>query len=191
MWSCICTCGTERRVKTQSLREGTSTSCGCSHRELTSKRFKGQTHTIKHGHARNQKSSPEYKSWGSMRHRCFNKNNISYKYYGGRGITVCERWNKFENFLKDMGRRPSKHSLERIDNNKGYGPENCRWATNLDQANNKRNNKYLTYKGKTRSRKEWARVLDISYSALLHRLNDLGWSTEKALGTPVKKYRRH
>jgi len=124
----------------------------------------------------------EFRSWAMMRERCLSLANHAYKDYGGRGIMICERWSKFENFFTDMGPKPSrKHSIERIDNNKGYEPGNCKWATALEQANNKRNNVFLTWDGETRTTAEWSRHTGISTQLLWHRLNTLGWSVERAL----------
>jgi hypothetical protein len=106
----------------------------------------------------------EYISWQGMHARCKNSNNPGFKNYGGRGIKVCERWeNSFLNFLQDMGPKPSKdHSLDRIDNNGNYEPSNCRWATQYEQGNNRRNNIFIEHNGKSRSVAEWSRILNLS-----------------------------
>lgn len=123
-----------------------------------------------HGEARKTK---EYSIWSSMKGRCFNKNNKSFPDYGGRGIKVCDRWRgSYGNFLHDMGRSPSpKHSIERIKNNEGYSPENCRWATRTQQANNTRVNRFIEYKGQTKTLAEWCRELNLSYDLIERRLN--------------------
>lgn len=105
-----------------------------------------------------------------MKSRCLNKNKKSYSDYGGRGIKVCDRWMKFENFLEDMGERPAGMSLDRIDNNGNYCKENCRWATNHQQANNKRSNRLVTFHGVTKSASEWADDLGINRATLYDRL---------------------
>lgn len=130
----MCDCGNKTIVSTGNLKNGTTKSCGCYQREYQAKR--GRKNFYKHGLS----NHPLYPTWSTMKSRCYNKNNISYKNYGARGIKVCDRWlNSFENFLKDMGEKPSdKHSLDRIDINGDYEPSNCRWATPEEQAINKR-----------------------------------------------------
>ena len=127
VWKCKCDCGKETFVSSSSLRSGNTQSCGCLKKELV---------TI-HG----QCQSSEYHSWDSMKARCYNPNYNQFKDYGGRGIEVCDRWkDSFENFLADMGSKPSsKHSIDRIDVNGNYEPGNCKWSTNQEQARNKRN----------------------------------------------------
>lgn len=121
-----------------------------------------------------------------MLQRCFNPDAPEYRNYGARDITVCERWrNSFEAFYSDIGPRPTKnHSIERINNSGDYSPENCRWATQKEQSRNKRNNRFLTYKGETLSMVEWAERLGMSYSVLNNRMF-YNWPIERALTEPV------
>ena len=132
--------------------------------------------------------TPEYRVWCSMKARCNDPKHKAYKRYGGRGLAVCDQWlYSFENFLADMGKRPSpEHSLDRIDNDLGYSPNNCRWATRLEQANNQSTNRRITFNGKTQTVTEWAREMGLTEGMLRSRL-DLGWSVERSL-TEKKRY---
>ena len=123
-----------------------------------------------------------------MLERCRNPNCANYSYYGGRGIAVCERWLKFENFLADMGIAPPETSLDRIDGDGDYEPENCQWATRKEQSRNTRSNRMMEFNGRTQSAAAWAEEYDMSYDLLWNRLN-LGWSTEDALHAPVRRRR--
>ena len=133
MWSCQCDCGNEKSIRGRDLREGKTQSCGCWQNE--SRKY----HTLRHGNSRRNCSTPEYASWANMLTRCRNPNCSTFKYYGGRGIKVCKRWLQFENFIADMGHRPSpKHRLDRINVNNNYTPTNCRWANLKEHQQNKR-----------------------------------------------------
>lgn len=138
-WFCECICGTIKSIMYGNLQSGSVKSCGCLKSELIS-----NTNTT-HGHTKKKNISPEFNSWNGMFYRCYNTNCDSYKYYGGRGITVCDRWlNSFKNFLEDMGFKPDKsYSIDRINNDLGYYKENCRWATKLEQSNNQSTNKII------------------------------------------------
>jgi len=129
-WNCICKCGNNKLVKSGNLKNNKTKSCGC----LYKSRSKHNGNTYKH--------KKEYAIWNSMINRCYNKNNKDYKNYGGKGIKVCDRWkNNFSNFFNDMGLKPESMSLDRINNNGNYEPENCKWSTYIEQASNRSNNR--------------------------------------------------
>jgi len=150
---------------------------------------KNNNNGFKHGHNRKNKRSGTYISWDSMIQRCNNPSNSAYKNYGGRGIKVCKRWLKFENFLEDMGNRPIGKTLNRIDNNKEYSSENCKWSTIKEQQRNMRNNHFIRYNNKEQCISALAEEYDINPQVLCGRLK-LGWPIKKALITPIEKYRK-
>jgi len=160
MWLCQCQCGTKRIVEGVSLRKGGTKSCGCMHEDLMA-HLKG-THRLS--------NTSTHEVWKSMRQRCNNKRNKDYKYYGGRGIVCCDRWKRFEKFYADMGEKPEGLTLERIDNNKGYSPSNCKWVNMKEQNRNSRNNRVIKYGGETKCVSEWAEVLKIKVTVLRYRL---------------------
>jgi hypothetical protein len=127
-----------------------------------------------------KRNTPEYRVWQDMLNRCRNPNVRSYKNYGGRGISVCEEWLDFETFFTDMGERPEGYSLERVDVNGDYTPENCTWVPLAEQQSNRRNSHMVTYNGKTLHLAAWARILGVKYATLSKRLNRYGWSVERA-----------
>ena len=135
------------------------------------------------------KNTPEYEAWAGMKKRCLNPNFKSYNSYGGRGIKICQTWqNSFEQFYKDMGPRPSfEHSVDRIDNNGDYTPNNCRWATRSEQSRNKSVTRLISFKGKTQCLTDWAKEKGLSKDVLWRRLK-AGWSIERALTSPIRTW---
>ncbi len=182
LWLCQCCCGKEKVIVANSLKNGDTKSCGCLQKETVIR------NNTRHNHARRQRQSKIYTTWQSMIQRCTDKNCRDYILYGRIGIVVCERWLKFENFLKDIGGPPTKiHSLDRINNNKGYCKSNCRWATPKQQARNKSNNRLITLGKKTQCLSAWAEECDIDYKLLWKRICVYGWSMQKSISTPKKK----
>lgn len=177
-WHVLCDCGTRTSVTSARLRYGITRSCGCLRRELLSQRAKERP--PKHDPA----TKPTLSVWSGMRQRCENPNSPAFPKYGGRGITVCERWRDFEKFVEDMGLRPPGMTIERADNDGNYSPENCRWATRAEQNRNKRNNVRLTWNGETKCVAQWAASTGINLGTLWGRIRK-GWTIEKALTTPV------
>ena len=176
-WICRCSCGKKREVAATSLTSGKSLSCGCLRKELLSADNNQTTHGMT--------GSPEYMSWWSMKQRCLNPNTINYRNYGGRGITICERWlNSLENFLVDMGRRPEGTSLDRHPNPNGnYEPGNCRWANRKQQGRNKSNSRYLAAFGATGTLSDWVECSGIPKTTLTKAIARLGNLEAVLMGT--------
>lgn len=187
-WACRCDCGKENHeVSASLLTRGKTKSCGCLARE-TAAEFCRRTKTT-HG----KRNTPEFRAWCQMRDRCTNPKYWAFNRYGGRGITVCDRWlgpSGFLNFLSDLGERPSpKHSIDRFPDNDGnYEPGNVRWATQVEQNNNKVNNRLVSFSGRTQTVAEWERELQLPIGSLQSRLQR-GWSIEAALTRPYRKTR--
>lgn len=181
-WLCRCSCPlkTEKAIHRYSLMTGRTKSCGCINKETIRKG------PVTHG----MSGSKEYTVWVNMRERCYNKNNDHYYAYGERGISVCDRWlNSFENFIEDMKIcPPDKFSIDRIDVTGNYEPDNCRWATKEEQANNKNNNHYLTLNSKTQSISNWSKETGIEPGTILARILR-GWSVEDTLTKQVRKFK--
>jgi hypothetical protein len=177
-WLCLCDCGNFKVILSGYLLQGQSKSCGCFNRDQN--RIKQTTH--------GQYGTRAYKSWYSMLQRCGNKNNKAYKNYGGRGIRVCRRWKKFENFYSDMGDPDPGMSLDRKKVHDHYKPTNCRWVSDITQANNRRNNFRIRWKGKERTLAEWSREVGIKSSIIRRRIVDLGWLPKDAMTIPARKF---
>lgn len=173
-WLCLCDCGKYNTSFASGLKQGIVNSCGCLHKEVLKKiGEKRRTHGL-------SKSKESY-AWQHMRARCYSKKNPQYKNYGARGITVCERWFSFENFLSDMGFAPSKdHSVERIDVNGNYEPGNCKWATWKEQQRNRTNNHLIEFNGETKTLAEWCELLDLNYQRTHARILKLGMAPDIA-----------
>ena len=173
LWLCNCSCGNRVKVRSASLQNGHTQSCGCLQKEVKS--------NYKHGKAGTQL----YKAWHAMFARCYNLTDISYANYGGRDIGVCIRWHDFDLFCIDMGVPPPNTSLDRINNDGNYAPENCRWATRKQQMNNRTITRFLTHCGVTRSLTEWAEIVGVTSNAIRLRLG-YGWTIEEALTTSLR-----
>lgn len=171
VWECLCSCGKLTETTAHSLKRGATRSCGCLRAELG-------VAIKKHG----KSSSPEYGVWEGMIARCGNKDRPNFHLYGGRGIAVCDRWKSFENFFADMGLKPSAGwSLDRIDNEQGYSPENCRWATRAEQSRNMRRNVWVEIEGRRMILKDACDLLQLPYKRVEARRRKCGWTTEEAL----------
>lgn len=179
---CLCECGKKTAVKAYSLTQGDTKSCGCSRGQFTSD---GKT---VHGCARAGKQTRTYRIWSKLRRRCCDPKTPEYERYGARGITVSDRWSSFENFLADMGEVPPGMSIERINNDGPYAPENCTWATATQQARNRRSCHLVTRDGRTLPLIAWVEELGISYDAVWMRIAN-GWDTESALTVPLGHHR--
>ena len=178
-WVCQCDCGNQKTILQSSLRHGLTQSCGCLHKERTS--ITSRICNTVHGGSKGGTASPEYMAWDSMRQRCMNPRHANFANYGGRGIGVCDRWSDFAAFLADMGDRPGPDfSIDRIDNESGYSPENCRWATRTQQTRNTRQNVHLTVRGERRLLVEFADEYGIQAGVVRGRVRR-GWSHEEAL----------
>lgn len=179
-WLCKCDCGNEHITSANYLKQGHTTSCGCRNQEVRRKRY------LVHGES---KGNRLYRIWQAMKRRCYNPKAAFYKDYGGRGIKVCDQWMHDFPAFRDWALAngyADNLTIDRIDEEGSYCPENCRWATAKQQVNNRRITKRLTYNGKTQSLSEWADATGIAHATIEGRLKR-GWSIERALTEPVKK----
>lgn len=176
---CQCSCGNETSPIGKDVHSGRTRSCGCRER-------------MTHGHALKSKVSSEYGSWKNMIKRCNNPKSCGYRYWGGRGITVCNRWRSFENFLADMGLKPvgrTRYTIERRNRNGNYEPDNCYWATDAEQRRNTSQNVFITFKNETLCLTDWAKRLEMSTTALKARLQQ--WTLVDAMTLPARQGMRH
>jgi len=187
-WLCKCSCGEEKIIDGNSLRNSKTKSCGCLRRETSNKTCRSR---IIHGYS----NTPIYSMWQRINGKCKNKNNIEYKNYVKQGVSVCYRWSDknpkgFQNFYEDVGDPPEGLTLDRINNRGDYKPNNWRWATVAQQHRNTRRNINITFNNKTQCLKDWAKELNIKYTTLWVRICAYKWPIEKAFTTPVLKYKK-
>ena len=169
VWECLCDCGNRTKVGISKLRSGHTKSCGCFKINAVTSR------STKHGCAPRRNQTSTYRCWGGIIKRCTNPRDKRFEHYGGRGITVCDRWRDFRNFLADMGERPSGYSIERIDVNGHYEPSNCKWIPMIEQCRNTKRVIHITIGDETRLLADWARHFGIDYRLVSARLKR-GWS---------------
>lgn len=181
-WYCQCECGNIKSILSDNLLNGSTRSCGC---------LSVESHTT-HGFSRvaTKEEQGTYHVWESMRQRILNPNHKAYKDYGGRGITIDPRWNTFAGFLSDMGVRPAGHSIDRIDNDGPYSPENCKWATRIEQASNMQKTRLVEYHGNKMTLSELSKITGINLSRLRHRYVVQGLSVEDSIRMPTYSPKR-
>lgn len=181
-WLFECECGNETVTRPDWVKQGKVQSCGCYRDEINGDRIARMATT--HGHSKNGKLTSEYNSWRNMRDRCRYPSNEHWDLYGGRGITVCERWDtSFKNFLEDMGPKPKGQTIDRIDVNGNYEPGNCQWAAPKTQMRNMRNNRIINYLGRDMTLAEACELAGVPRTRVNARLR-LGWPIERALTQP-------
>lgn len=188
LWECLCDCGNVVYVRADGLRRGTTRSCGCLARELSSEAAKKSgAARRRHGQCvKNEEGKRQriYSIWNRMKDRCNNPKSDRYSFYGGRGIKVCDEWNNdfavFFEWAIASGYRDDL-TIDRIETDGNYEPGNCRWVTVKEQANNRRSNHRLTHNGETHTIAEWAEITGLSYDTIKQRISKLHWSVEEAL----------
>lgn len=180
LWRCQCECGNTTLTRGCHIRTGKTKSCGCLRADSCG--------TVTHGATRtraSQRLRSTHASWNAMRLRCNNPNHVAYPRYGGRGITICDRWSVFEAFLEDMGERPKGLSLDRINNDDGYCAANCRWSTGSVQSRNRCTSRMVEVNGIVQTLADWCDELDMPYGAVSSRINALRWNAADALTVPI------
>ena len=183
-WLCRCSCGNSGIVTAGILKSGGSKSCGCFNRDV----HRTMKTNLTHGKTR----TPTHYTWVNMKQRCYNPSVKKFRRYGALGITVCDRWlNSFENFLEDMGERPEGLTIERVNNKGPYSPDNCIWASQETQQNNRGNNTRLHHNGKTMTLQQWARETGLRRETISHRIFRLRWTIADALTLPPSPVARN
>lgn len=184
-WLCKCECGNITSVEASRLKSGYTKSCGCLRGKVNNHGRKSKYTVSTHQRI--------YRIWLGMKHRCYNTNAKTYKDYGGRGITICDEWvNDFQSFCDWSMEHGYSNilTIDRIDTNLGYSPDNCRWTTMKEQSNNTRKNINISYNGESRTLAEWSEKLNLNYNVVYGRIYKLGWTVERAFETPVMKRKR-
>ena len=198
-WNCLCDCGQAFVTSAHALQQGNTQSCGClrvdrSTQQLRELGLVGKADVLAAAHKgatrHGMHLTKTYRAWNAMKNRCFNPKTQGYEHYGARGITVCDKWMSFEGFLEDMGEAPVGMTLDRYpDVNGNYELGNCRWASNEEQQNNKRNSRLIEYRGEVKTVAQWERELGYKRGFILKRL-DRGWSIEDAFSPPSRTWER-
>jgi hypothetical protein len=179
-WNCVCDCGNKKICDGENVKSGKTKSCGCILSESLIKGWNRRRQFTK-------EEKPLRQIWKLMIRRCYNPADPTHRHYGARGIKVCERWHNYWQFKEDMWPRPEGLTLERIDNDGDYCPENCKWATVLEQVNNRRTSKKITMNGETKTVPDWCRDYGVSNVGAIRQRLGRGWSLQDALTKPIRK----